>query len=110
MSMYIPLDARDTCHVKFDRHRNALFSSSHSAASAGLVELMFGSVRSAPDGKRGRAELQALACRRGRSRGGCTPSGKAWRPIRDPGRLGLVPRVEICLPAAIHARFEKSVI
>ena len=31
LSMYIPLDARETCHVKFDGHRNALFSSSRSA-------------------------------------------------------------------------------
>ena len=49
LSMYIPLDARETCHVKFDGHRNALFFFL-AQRSAGLVEQLFGSVRDAPDG------------------------------------------------------------
>ena len=55
LSMYIPLDARETCHVKFDGHRNALFFFL-AQRLASVVEWWFRMVPGAPDG--GHASLR----------------------------------------------------
>ena len=97
------------------RCTRCFFSSSRSAPLGSEEKISsncsLGGVGSAPEPPREGAELQALACRRGWSRGGSTPSGQGLRPMPDEvWSSDLGSRLLGSLPPWACRRFQKGAI